>query len=158
VRVCAFMYAESEKGHASERNETHENTACSARTRRCRRPTRTAAAACGCLPIERCTTGRLGCSVFQLSLLWHRFIAKSQRATMFSSKTPEAAEGSGWPSVCTRFGLRQVHVVLPCRLVPQHDLTWISTCAHRIVLAAYDASKTTGCTVARTHASSSCLL
>ena len=45
-------------------------------------------------------------------------------------------------------GLRQVHVVLPRRPVPQHDLTWICTCAHCIVLAAYDASKTTGCTVA----------
>ena len=44
--VCAFMYAQSDKGHASERNETHENTGCSARTRRCRRP-------------------RLVCSVFQ---------------------------------------------------------------------------------------------
>jgi len=55
--VCAFMYAQSEKGHASERNETHENTTRSARTRKCRRPTRTAATACGCLPTERCTTG-----------------------------------------------------------------------------------------------------
>jgi hypothetical protein len=96
--------------------------------------------------------------VFQLSSLWHRLIAKSQRTTMFSSKTPESAEGSGWPSVRTHFGLRQVHVVLPRRLVPQHDLTWICTCAHRIVLAAYDASRTTGSTFVRTHASSSCSL
>jgi len=121
------MYAQSEKGHASERNETHENTARSARTRRCRRPTRTAAAACGCLPTERCTTGRLGCSVFRLSSLWHWLIAKSQRATMFLSKTPESAEGIGWPSVRTHFRLRQVHVVLPRHLVLQHDLT--SVCA-----------------------------
>jgi len=107
------MYAESEKGHTRERNETHENTAHSARTRRRHCPTRTAAAACGCLPTERCTTGKLGCSVFQLSSLWHRLITKSQRATMFSSKTPESAEGSSWPSVRTHFSLRQVHVVLP---------------------------------------------
>ena len=40
--VCGFMSSQSEKGHASERNETH-NTARSARTRRCRRPTRMAA-------------------------------------------------------------------------------------------------------------------
>jgi len=117
------MYAQSEKGHASERNKTHENTACSARTRRCRRPTRTTAAACGCLLTERCTTGRLGCSVFQLSSLWHLLITKSQRATMSSSKTSESVEGIGWLSVCTHFSLRQVHVVLPRRLVPQHDLT-----------------------------------
>jgi len=55
--VRAFMHAESEKGHASGRNETHENTVHSARTRRCHRPTRMAAAACGCLLTERCTTG-----------------------------------------------------------------------------------------------------
>ena len=86
---------QSEKGHASERNQTHENTARSARIRRCCSPTRTAAAACRCLPTERCTTDRLVCSVFQLSSLWHRLIAKSQRSTMFSSKMPESAEGIG---------------------------------------------------------------
>jgi len=110
--VCASMYAESEKVHASERNKTHENTARSARTRRCCRPTRMAAAACGCSSTARCRTGRLGCSVFQLSSLWHRLIAKSQRATMFSSKTPESVEGSGWPSVRTHWrssALRQRH-------------------------------------------------
>jgi len=146
------MYAESEKGLASERNETHENTTRSARTRKCRRLTRTAAAACGCLLTERFATGRFGCSVFQLSSLWHLLITKSQCATMFSSKTPESAEGIDWPSVRTHFSLRHVHFVLPRLLVPQHDLTWICTCAHRIILAAHDASKTTGCTIARTHA------
>jgi hypothetical protein len=59
--VCAFMYTQSDKGHASERNETHENTGCSARTRKCYRPTRRAAAACECLPRERCTTGWCVC-------------------------------------------------------------------------------------------------
>ena len=97
------MYAESEKVHAGERNETHETTARSARTRRCCRPKRTAADACRCSLMARCRTGRLGCSVFHLSSLWHRLIAKSQRATMFSSKTPESAEGSGWPSVRTHW-------------------------------------------------------
>jgi len=87
----------------------HKNTARSARTRRCRRPTRTAAAACGCSLTARCRTGRLGCSVFQLSSLWHRLIAKSQRATMFSWKTPESAEGSGWPSVRSHWRLSALH-------------------------------------------------
>ena len=54
--------------------------------------------------------------------------------------------------------LRQVHVVLPRCLFLQHDLTWICACAHRLVLDAYDASKITWCTVAHTHALSSCSL
>jgi len=99
--------------HASERNETHDNTARSTRTRRCRRLTRTAAAACRCSPTECCMTSRLGCSVFQLSSLWHQLIAKSQRATMFSSKTPESVEGSGWPSVRTHW-LSSVPLRRPC--------------------------------------------
>jgi len=35
-----------------------------------------------------------------------RLVVKSQRATMFSSKTPESEEGSGWPSVRTHLSLR----------------------------------------------------
>jgi len=71
---------------------------------------------------------------------------------------PSARTGGGLRCANNTLGLRQVHVVLPRRLVLQHDLTWICTCAHRILLAAYDASKTTGCTIARTRASSSCSL
>jgi len=73
---------------------------------------------------------------------------------------PPSARNDGRLRRCANhgLGLREVHVVLPRRLVLQHDLTWICTCAHRIVLAAYDASKTTGCTVARTHDSLSCSL
>jgi len=149
-----------------ERETEGENTARSARTRRCRRPTRTAVTACGCSPTARCRTGRLGCSVFHFhrsgtGSLWSRSVWPCSRRRCPSLR--RAAAGPLFARTDGRLrcandalSLRQDHVVLPHCLVPQHDLTWICTCAHCIVLAAYNVSKTTGCTVARTHASLSC--
>jgi len=106
--VCVSMYTESEKMHASERNETHENTARSAPTQRCHHPTRTAVVACGCSPTARCSPGgsRAGLAAACSSCCPSGTgSSQSQSARPWSCRTPESAEGIVWPSVRTHWWL-----------------------------------------------------